>query len=213
MAKGWFRRKNGRLMYFWYNAIGAERSKTLGPAAMTDDEGWVKVGELGLGQRVGKPDATNATLGEVLNHYLVYGKTKTGEDKDDSTKKTEGRNARKYLSHWGDRVAKDIQPLEIQKWLDKQSYGLRSKLRSMMSAAYRHGQKWGHIPRGEEYNPMKLVSAPCKSDFEAVELSGTDAAAVIHNISDPLVKVLVILIAVTGMRISEALALTWDAID
>jgi len=30
---------------------------------------------------------------------------------------------------------------------------------------------------------------------------------------DPLVKVLVILVAVTGMRISEALALTWDAID
>ena len=60
---------------------------------------------------------------------------------------------------------------------------------------------------------MKLVSAPCKSDFEAVELSGPEAAAVIHHISDPLVKVLVILVAVTGMRISEALALTWDAID
>ncbi len=30
MAKGWFRRKNGKLVYFWYNAIGDERSKTLG---------------------------------------------------------------------------------------------------------------------------------------------------------------------------------------
>lgn len=38
-----------------------------------------------------------------------------------------------------------------------------------MSAVYRHGQKWGYIPRGEEFNPKKLVSAPCKSDFEAVE--------------------------------------------
>jgi integrase len=36
---------------------------------------------------------------------------------------------------------------------------------------------------------------------------------VIRCISDPLVKVLAILIAVTGMRISEALALSWDAID
>jgi len=60
---------------------------------------------------------------------------------------------------------------------------------------------------------MKLVSAPCKSDFEAVELSVTEAASVIHHISDPLVKLLVILVAVTGMRISEALAFTWDAIN
>jgi integrase len=213
MAKGWFRRKNGKLVYFWYNAFGSERSKTLGAATMTDDEGWVKVGELGLGQLVGKPDPVNATFSEVLDHWLGYGKTKTGEEKDDSTKRTEGRNARNYLSHWADRVAKKIEPLEIQQWLDKQSYGLRSKLRSMMSAVYSHGQKWGLIPRGEEYNPMKLVSAPCQSDFEAVELSGPEAAAVIHQISDPLVKVLVILIAVTGMRISEALALTWDAVD
>jgi integrase len=166
-----------------------------------------------LNQQVGKPDPKNATIGEVLGHSLAYGKTKTGEDKDDSTKRTDEQNARNYLSHWADRVAKDIEPLEIQQWLDKQTYGIRSKLRSMMSAVYGHGQKWGYIPRGEEHNPMKLVSAPCKSDFEAVELSGTEAATVIHHISDPLVKVLVILIAVTGMRISEALALTWDAID
>jgi integrase len=51
------------------------------------------------------------------------------------------------------------------------------------------------------------------SDFETVEPSGTEAAAVIHHVSDPLVKVLVIRIAVTGRRISEALALTWDAVD
>ena len=47
-----------------------------------------------------------------------------------------------YLSHWNDRVAKDIEPLEIQQWLDKQTYGIRSKLRNMMSAVFRHGQKW-----------------------------------------------------------------------
>lgn len=148
-----------------------------------------------------------------MNHWLEYGKTKTGEVKDDSTKVTDERNARNYLSHWSEHVAKEIEPLQIQQWLDRQSYGLRSKLRNTMSAVYNHGQKWALIPRTEESNPMKHVSAPCKSDFEAAQLSGSEAAAVIRSISDPLVRVLVILIAITGMRISEALALTWDAIN
>jgi hypothetical protein len=132
---------------------------------------------------------------------LTNGKTKTGKVKDDSTKVTDERNARNYLSHRAEHVAKDIEPLEIQQWLDKRSYGLCSKLRNAMSAVYNHGQKWGLIPRTEESNPMKHVSAPCKSDFEAAQLSGSEAAAVIPSISDPLVRVLVILIAITGMRV------------
>ena len=35
----------------------------------------------------------------------------------------------------------------------------------------------------------------------------------IRHISDPLVRVLFVLIAITGMRISEALALTWACIN
>lgn len=212
-GNGWFRTKKGKKLHCWYNDAGDERSKVIGDARMSDADGWLAVADLKLNQQVGKPDPKNATIGEVLDHWLDYGKTKTGENKDDSTKETDERNARNYLSHWADHVAKDIEPLEIQQWLDKQSRGLRSKLRNTMSAVYNHGQKWGFIPRGEECNPMKFVSAPCKSDFESVELSGADAAAVIRCTSDPLVKVLVILIAVTGMRISESLALTWDDLN
>ena len=212
-GSGWFRTRKGKKLYCWYNDAGDERTKVIGDASMSDAEAWMAVANLDLNKQVGKPDPRNATFGEVLDHWLGYGKTKTGEDKDASTKVTDERNARNYLSHWGDRVAKDVQPLEVQQWLDKQSFGLRSKLRNMMSAIYKHGQRWGFIPRGEEYNPMQLVSAPCKSDFEAVQLGGTEAAAVIRSVSDPLVKVLVILIATTGMRISEALALMWSDLD
>jgi hypothetical protein len=217
-GNGWFRTRKGKKAYCWYNDTGDERSKVIGDSSMNDTKGWLEVAKLKLNQQVGKPDPKNAIFGEVLNHWLAYGKTKTGEVKDDSTNETDQRNARNYLSHWADHVAKDMEPLEIQQWLDKQSRGLRSKLRNTMSAVFNHGLKFGIIPRGasgeiDKYNPMKLVSAPCKSDFESVELSGAEAAAVIRCISDPLVKVLAILIAVTGMRISEALALSWDAID
>lgn len=217
-GSGWFRNKKGKKLFCWYNDAGEERSKVIGNGSMTDPEGWFAVADLKLYQCVGKPDPKNACFGEVLRHWLHYGKTKTGEEKDVSSKQADERNARNYLSYWSSEVAKEMEPLEIQQWLDKQSYGLRSKLRNTMSAVFRHGLKFGLIPRGssgaiDEYNPMKLVSAPVTSNFEAMQLSGSEAVSIIRNISDPLVKVLVILIAVTGMRISEALALAWDSID
>lgn len=218
-GNGWFRTKKGKKLYCWYNDAGDERSKVIGDASMTEAEGWLEVARLNLNKHVGRPDPKNATFGEVANHWLSYGKTKTGDDKDVSTKQADERNCRNHLlPQWGERIAKDMEPADIQRWLDKQSRGLRSKLRNTMSAIFLHGLKFGFIPRGasgeiDKYNPMKLVSAPVKSDFEAVQLSGSEAMAVIRTISDPLVKVLVILIAITGMRISEALALTWDSID
>ena len=213
MAKGWLRRKKGRMMYCWYNANGKERSKALGPDIMSDDEGWLKVGEFGLDKLAGKPDPAKVTFGEVLNHYIAYGKKKTGEDKAHSSRITDGRNARLHLSHWSGYVAKEIDPLEVQEWIDGLSKGLRSKLRNAMSAVYRHGQKFRMIPRTEECNPMKWVSATTVSDYEAVSLSPEESFAILERIDDPLVRVLVIVVAVTAIRIGEALGLMWSDVD
>lgn len=95
MAKGWMRRKKGRLMYCWYNANGKERSKALGPDIMSDDEGWLKVGEFGLDKLAGKPDPAKATFGEVLNHYVAYGKKRTGR----------GQGALQQDHGWAQRTA------------------------------------------------------------------------------------------------------------
>lgn len=172
-------------------------------------EGW----RTGLDKLVNKPDSVSVTFGDVLNHYLAYGKKKTGEDKAHSSENTDERNARLHLSYWAGRVAKDIEPLEIQEWIDQKSKGLRSKLRSMMSAVYNHGQKFGLIPRTEGSNPMRWVSATTVSDFEAVSLSPEESCAILERIDDPLVRVLVIVVAVTAIRIGEALGLTWSDVD
>jgi integrase len=118
-----------------------------------------------------------------------------------------------HLIFWNDRVAKDIQPQEIQAWLDGKSVGIRSKLRNEMSAVYRHGQATGLIPRSAEYNPMSLVSAPTRSDFESVDLSPTEFSAILEKIEEPMVRVLVVVVAVTGARASEVLGHRWADLD
>jgi len=82
-----------------------------------------------------------------------------------------------------------------------------------MSAVYNHGQKFGMIPRSEGSNPMKWVSATTVSDYEAVSLSPEESFRILERIKDPLVRVLVILVAVTAIRIGEALGLMWSDID
>src|SRR5712671_5425328 len=82
-----------------------------------------------------------------------------------------------------------------------------------MSALYKHGQKFGKIPRTGESNPMKWVSATTVSDYEAVSLTPEEAFAILERIVDPLVRVLVIVVAVTAVRIGEALGLMWSDVD
>ncbi len=199
-------------MYCWYNDAGKERVKVIGDASMSDEEGWIAIANLKLNERIGQPDPKNATFGQVLDLWLKNGKSKTGDPKAPSTKTSDECHA-KHLDVWANHVAKDMQPLAIQQWLDGKSYGIRSKIRSLMSGVFRYGQKVGLIPRNAESNPMPFVSAPATSSFEAVNLTPTECAAILGEISDPLVRILVVLVAVTGMRISEALGLRWSDLD
>src|ERR1700733_321077 len=94
MNKGtFFRRKEGRLYYVWLNEAGKERCKVLGDDSMSNDEGLIKVGELGLDKLAHKLDPICATFGDVMDHYLAWGKTKSGREKDASTKRTDDVSA------------------------------------------------------------------------------------------------------------------------
>src|ERR1035437_3859146 len=104
-----------------------------------------------------------------------------------------------YLTpRWGQDSALEIQPVEIEQWLGTFTLAnaSKSKLLKTMSTIYKRAQKYGLIPRTHEANTL----TPKQS---------TDIIAVL-----PLdVQTLTILIAGTGLRISEALALKWSDID
>lgn len=211
--KGWFRRKKGSLVYCWISAEGRERSKVIGPASLSDGEGWTRVGERGLNKLVGKPQEYEYTLGEIANLYLAYGRKKTGEPKAESTKELHAQLVRDYIEpEFGDCIAMKIEPLAIQDRIDNLSKGIRPKVRNLMSAIYGYGQKINKIPRREECNPMRWVSVGTTSDYEAVIVTPEQSWSIAENL--PLYeRTLVITDAVTACRISECLALKWLDIE
>jgi integrase len=212
-SRGWFRRKRGSLVYCWISAEGRECSKVIGLALLSDNEGWARVGERGLNKLVGKSKDHEYTLGEVAAVYLARGKKKTGEDKAESTKELHAQLVRAYIEpEFGDRVAMKIEPLDIQNWIDGLSKGIRPKIRNLMSAIYRFGQKINKIPRKEECNPMRWVSVGTTSDYEAVVVTPEQAWAIAENLP-PYERTLVITDSATGCRISECLALKWLDIE
>src|ERR1017187_9727508 len=63
------------------------------------------------------------------------------------------------LPRWGASAALDIQPLEIEQWLDSLQFSnpTKNKIRRIMSIVYTRAQKYGHIPRNDSSNPVRWV--------------------------------------------------------
>jgi integrase len=209
MAKGWLRRKKGKLMYCWYNANGKERSKVIGLPSITDDEGWLKVGELGLDKLVAKPDPVLVTFGELAEKFLAnypFNKQSTKELHEQVVKHL-------LVPRWADAEAINIDPPKLKLWFlefDVES-STRGKYKSIMSGVYSWGQCEGLIPRGEQFNPCRYVKGREFSHvtgYEALVLEIEDTFKVLSELQQPEYE-LALLITTCGLRISEALGLRW----
>lgn len=77
----------------------------------------------------------------------------------------------------GLKPAMRLEPLEIEQWLQalKQEENLANptldKIRRVMSLVFKHGQRYGLIPRTEEANPMRFVRCKTTSGYEAMILT------------------------------------------
>jgi integrase len=213
LGKGWLKRPGGSncTLFVWRDSTGAFRSRTLGPGTMTDTCAWQKVGEEGYHLLVGKalPDAIS--FGDLRRAFILDAHTVSGRPKAHSTVNTEKRNCRLHLSHFDRTPAKDITSRMIKDWLRRQSTGLQSKLRNTLSSVYRFGRVEGMVP--SDCDPVKDVGASSLSSYEAVPVSPEQAFAILDQIESPLVRCLVILLSVTGLRPSEALALRWNDLN
>ncbi len=118
------------------------------------------------------------------------------------------------LPRWGDSFALEINPDNIEDWLGALVLAnpTREKIRRVMNVVYRRGQKSRMLPMTDDGNPVRFVTQSSKSNYKAVIVSPEQAFRIMMELEEPY-RTLVFLVAVTGLRISEALGLKWGDLD
>lgn len=226
---GWLKvekRKSGKVWVFCFRKNRAsdgkrvEQSRVVGSLTDFPNEfsAWKQVEHLKLQIRA---IGSNLTFEKMAEHYISneLQMRSPSKQKADSTVEDRTRIIRKRLVP---RFKEDhptlIQPLEIEQWLDTlaHSEGLGNptlaKYRGVLMLIYKHGQRHGLIPRTPDANPVLYVHQQTTSDYEALVLEPQETFQILTHMRQPE-KTLTLLIAATGLRISECVALRWSDID
>jgi integrase len=222
--RGWItkqERKKGLVwVYHWYvikpeSGKRTEHNAVVGALATfpTEKEAWREIDRRHLKPQLdqGAIRTGRLTFGDLAASYLENGVMKLAL--------TTQYNVKHYvndylLPRWDTSAALDIQPLEIEQWLGslKRSNPTKDKIRRIMSVIYTRAQKYGLVPRSDSSNPVKWVEQSAKSSYKPIVLDPATAAKIFEQLSG-FELTLTILVAATGIRISEAMGLKWEDID
>ena len=185
------------------------------------EDAWAEIERLHL--QINKVDLRRGvTFGDLAQHYAEHelvDPTESIHPKAHTTIRSYERVLRnRLLPKWGHRIALGVEPLEVEHWLKdlKREKGFANptldKTRRVMSLIYKHGQRYGLIPRNQESNPMRFVRCRTTSPYEAMILSPEQAYAILINLQEPE-RTLTLLASGTGLRISECLGLQWQDVN
>ena len=190
-----------------------ENTVTLGPVSRfpREKDAWTEVERRHLTPNDGQNGIGRVTFAELVENYRKKGFNKLGI----TTQSITAHILDHYLlPRWGESFALEINPDEIEEWLGALALAnpTREKIRRVMNVVYRRGQKSRLLPMTGEGNPVKFVTQSSKSNYKAVIVSPEQAFRMMMGLEDPY-RTLVFLVAVTGLRISEALGLKWGDLD
>jgi integrase len=201
------------------NAEGRRVENTLSVGLVRDfpkeQDAWREVDRLGLATRVNSdaPCPGRTRFDILAEHYL---KSDFGADavrpKSVNTIPIVEHYVRDYLiARWGQEIAEDIKPLELQRWLKSLHTGKGlawttiAKLRGIMLRIYKVGILHERVTK----NPVQHVETRSKTNYKAIVISPQQTLALIKALPFILHSTLVLTCAATALRASEILSLRW----
>jgi integrase len=153
-----------------------------------------------------------STMAVLIEHFRLKELTEDEQGrKAHSTRASCGRYLNGWiLPRWGDHRLDKVKSVAVEEWLGsiQRARGTKAKIRNIMSALFSHAMRY----EWSDKNPIKLVRQSAKREripavLELHELQALLAELAVRERS------LVLLDAVTGLRVGELLALRWDDID
>jgi integrase len=163
------------------------------------------------------------TFGSLAANYVTNELPKCQDNATISKASSTNTTYRRYLNRWilprwETTAALAIEPLEVEQWLRflRSEHQLKpptlDKIRRVMNLVFKHGQRYGLLPRDEASNPMRFVRQKTTSDYTPIIMSPEQAFDILLNMREPE-RTLSLTDAATGLRISEVVALTWEDVD
>jgi integrase len=232
--RGWLtkeaRQKAGKVWIYHYyktrqtDGHRVENTVVLGALSSLprEKDAWAEVEHRGLNRNHELALTGRIMFGDLARHYINYELGELAEADDQKSHTTIERYLQilnnRLIPRWGNRPALEIEPLEIMQWLkaSKRMENLENptvdKIRRVMNLVFKHGQTYGLIPRTEEANPLKFVRVKTQSEYEAKIITPEQGFKILTAMPQPE-STLTMLIAASGLRISECLGRQWADVD
>jgi integrase len=215
------RRREGEIWVLRYRVTNSDGRRVenvipIGPVRgfPKDTDAWREADRLGLSVRINdSPLPGRIRFDFLAEHYLKadFGADSVRPKSVNTTSHVE-HIVRAYLvPRFGNEIAEDIKPLDIQRWLkslhenDGLAWTTVSKMRGVMSHIYKVGVLHERVAR----NPVLHVETRSKTEYKAIVITPTQTLAILKALPSLLHFTLVLTCAATALRASEILALRW----